>query len=76
MIDYENFHIRTLKTMYRIHNENIERLKNKLNQAQANYDEEIIILQNIEKALKRKGVLKNQIDIEEILQKDLTNVEN
>ena len=76
MIDYENFHIRTLKTMYRIHNENLEILKNKLKQAQTNYDEEIIILQNIEKALKRKGVLKNQIDIEEILQNDLTNVEN
>ena len=73
MINYEKFDIKTLKVMYHTHKENCERIFAKIQTEEAFLTQEVLERDAIEKALKKKGILPNQIDIEEILKNPLTN---
>lgn len=76
MIDYEKFDIKTLKNLYRIQKENCQRLFAKLKTEEAILYQEVIERDAIENALKKKEILTDKIDIEEISENPLTKEKN
>ena len=75
-MNYERFDIKTLKNLYRLQEENCQRLFARIKTEEAFLTQEVLERDAMERALKKKGVLPNQIDIEEISKKPLTNEED